>query len=265
MKQRVKKNPEIFRSEIYTNFSNIEKEVKKRWNNKRLRKKVDNFFGDKMLSIIKNKPRAVLSRSIGTPNLELKYFLDIVKETKLKPLILEYDGEFVAKNIDKYHLCRLFFFRTLKNKKTIISNTINIVNFNKDEGKYFNKIKTLWGQGIIDFHHELLHKELPKFKNKVVDFSGWFDETKKLSKYYYLYYLSLFVCHGVLFENFLIGDKQEANFIKKKFLPSFRRVEKIFGVKPLIYPLLPFENEKSPFWLSYPESMKKRVDKKMKK
>ncbi len=49
-------------------------------------------------------------------------------------------------------------------------------------------------------------------------------------------------------------------------MPSFKKIEKIFGVKPLIYPILPFEDESSTTrWLSYPESMKKRVDKKIKK
>jgi len=48
-------------------------------------------------------------------------------------------------------------------------------------------------------------------------------------------------------------------------LPSFREVERVFGVKPLIYPFLPFENEKSSVWLSYPESMQKMMGGRVKK
>jgi len=259
------KKHKAFRSKVYTNLSDLQAESKRRWNDKKLRKKVEDFFGSKMLSILQKKQRAVLSRSIGTPNLESKYFLDLSKEIKLDPLILEYSGKFVAKNKDSYHLCRLFFSRTLKNKNSVSVDTIKIVDFNKDEGKHFHKIKTVWGESLVDFHHKLLHKELPKLGSKTFNFSEWFDETKQLSDKYYLYYLSLFVCHGVLFENFLIGDKQEASFIKEKFLPSFKQVERLFGVKPLIYPLLPFEHEKSSSWLSYHESLKKHVDKKIKK
>jgi len=253
----IEKNPKAFRSEIYTSFGDLEEEIKRRWNDKKLRKKVKDFFGPKMLSVLSDKPRAILSRNIGTPNLEVKHFVDLAGEIKLDPLILEYNDKFVAKNRDKYYLCRLFFSRTSKNHKTVSADTLKTVDFNKYEGKYFNDIKTVWGESIVDFHHKLLQKELPELKGKIFNFSEWFDETRKLSKYYYLYYLSLFICHGILFENFLIGDKQELSFIEEKFLPSFREVKKIFGVKPLIYPPLPFKNEKSLFWLSYPEKRKK--------
>jgi len=253
-------NPKTFRSQIYTNFSDLKKEIEKRQNDKELKKKVEDFFGSKMLYVLLEKPQAVLSRSIGTPNLELKYFIDLTKEIGLEPLILEYNDKFVAKNKDKYHLCRLFFSRVSKNKKSAPMDTVRIVDFNKNEGRCFNDIKTLWGENIADFHHKILLEELPELENKIFDFSDWFNETRKLTDFYYLYYLSLFVCHGVLFENFLIGDKQEQNFIEKKFLPSFKEVERIFGVKPLIYPLLPFENEKNSSWLSYPESLRKKVN-----
>ncbi|MFA5888847.1 MAG: hypothetical protein WCW47_00325 [Candidatus Paceibacterota bacterium] len=261
----IEKNPKAFRSEIYTNFSDLEKEINRRWNDKELRKKVEDFFGPKMLHLMIDKPHAVLSRSVGTPNLELKYFLDLVKEIKLDPLILEYNDKFVAISKDKYHLGRLFFFRILNGNKIIPVDTLNVVDFNKDEGKCFNLINTVWGENFIDFHHRLVLEESPELKDKMFDFSDWFNETRVLSKYYYFYYLSLFVCHGVLFENFLVGDKQELNFIEEKLLPSFREVERVFGVKPLIYPFLPFENEKSSVWLSYPESMQKMMGGRVKK
>ena len=167
----------------------------------------------------------------------------------------------IVKNKDKYHLCRLFFYRQLKKGTSIPVATEKIIDFNKQEGKKFSKIKTKWGEGIVDVHHYLLYKQFPKMSGKTIDFSKWFDKTKNLSNNYYLYFLSLFICHGVLFDNFLIGDKEEKNFVKKKFLPSFKKAEKIFGVKPLIFPLLPFENEKGTHWLSYPESLKKILDK----
>lgn len=263
----VEKYAKKFRLEIYTSLSDVEKEITRRWNDKQLRKKVEDFFGTKMLDILNERPRAVLSRSIGTPNLELKYFLDLTKEVGLDPLILEYDDKFVSKNKDKYHLGKLFFSRRLKNNKIVSVDTLKIVDFNKDEGKYFNNIKTVWGESIIDFHHKLLQSEVPELKDKILNFSEWFNETRESSDFYYLYYLSLFVCHGVLFENFLVGDKQERSFINEKFLPSFREVERLFGVKPLIYPLLPFEEENNPypFWCSYPEDMEMRIGVKMRK
>ena len=251
-------------SEVYTSLSDIKRELRLRRKDKKLRMKVEKFFGHHMFSALEKSPRAVLSRTIATPDIETAYYLDLLKDVDLKPLILEYPDKFVAKNKDKYHLCRLFFCRILKNKQSIPVSTVKIVNFNKVEGKNFHNIDTVWGENIIKFHHELLNAEHPQLRGKVMDFSDWFKETRTLSKYYYLYYLSLFVCNGVLFENFLVGDKEEMGFIKDKFLPSFKEVERIFGVKPLIYPLLPLESERNPHWPSYPESIKKRVDKNMK-
>lgn len=254
-----------FRSEIYTNFGDLEREVERRWNDKVLRKKVDDFFGKKMLEVMAKKPHAVFSRTMGTPNQELKYFLDLSKEVKLEPLILEYDNKFVAKNKDSYHLCRLHFYEQLNGKGFMPFSTVKLVDFNSEEGKFFDMVETICGGKLVDFHHEILYKHFPKIKNKTYNFTKWFNATRKLTEYYYLYYLSLFVCHGVLFENFLIDDEFESDFTMKKFLPSFKKIEKMFGVKPLIYPLLPFENEKNKLWLSYPKSMRKVVDKKIKK
>lgn len=235
------------------------KEISKRRNNKKLMKKVEDFFGPLMLRVMGNEQKAVLSRTVATPNMELSYFLDISNGIGLSPLILEYPDKFVAKNPDKYHLCKLFFIRKVEGQNPILVDALKIINFNKDEGKKFDEIKTTWGEKIIDFHHRILLSEFPILSGKFVDFSNWFNRTRQLSQYYYLYYLSLFICHGVLFENFLIGDKEESSFINEKFLPSFNEVKKMFGVKPLIYSLLPFRYITNVRWYSYPEAMKKII------
>lgn len=243
-------------SKIYTPFSQIKFELEKRRKDKDLMKKVEIFFGSNMPNFMGKYPHAVLSRSIATPNVELSYFLELSKELALDPLILEFPDKLVAKNLSKYYLCKLFFFRKNKKGNSIVVDTKNIINFNKDEGKELGKITTIYGDKLIDMHHKILLSKFPELKNKFIDFSDWFSKTRYISKYYYLYFLSLFVCHGVLFENFLFEDKEEANFIKDKFLPSFKQIESLFGVKPLIYPLLPFKQATNTYWHSYPEELK---------
>jgi hypothetical protein len=250
---------------IYTPLLQIKRELSERRKNKALVKKVKDFFGDQFLGEIEDAPRAILSRTIATPNMELDLFLKLANKVRLSPLILEYPDKFVAKNVDKYHLCKLFFFRENSNGVATLANTLKIVNFNEEEGKVFGNIKTVWGEKIVDVHHKLLYIDKPALAGKVVDFSQWFSETRYLSKYYYLYYLSLFVCHGVLFENFLAADKEESRFFQEKFLPSFKEVENIFGIKPLIYQLLPLENTKNIYWHSYPESLKLILEKPLEK
>ena len=244
-------------SHIYTPLTEIKEELQKRRRNKELMQEVKRFFGSWALPEMEKDPKAVLSRTIATPNMELCHFLDLAEEVNLDPLLLEYPDKFVAKNLDKYHLCKLYFNRKTKNKSTFIADTLKIVDFNANEGRMFTEIDTVWGEKIIDVHHRVLYATFPILKNKVIDFTPWFSQTRHLTKYYYLYFLSLFVCNGVLFENFLTGDKEESSFINEKLLPSFKEVEDIFGVKPLIFPVLPLNLAISTYWYSYPESMEK--------
>ncbi len=244
-------------SQVYaSSFVGISREIDERRKNKRLMKKVEEFFGSNMPIFFGNKPRAVLSRSIATPNMEFDRFLVLSGKLGLNQLILEYPDKFVAKNLNKYHLCKLFFFGKTRKKSSILVDTFKIINFNKMEGKNFSDIKTTWRESITDVHHRFLFSAFPKLTDKVVDFSKWFNHTKTQSEYYYLFFLSLFICHGVLFENFLPNDREESDFIDKKFLPSFKEAERIFGVKPLIYQLLPKNHEDDIYWYSYPDSIK---------
>lgn len=249
-------------SYIYTSLIGVNQAIEERRKNKKLMQKIEDFFGPKMFPPLAKKPHAVLSRSIASPNMEMLYFLELAEEIELEPLILEYPDKFVAKNVDKYHLCKLYLLRKFTDKPTRVVNTLKIVDFNQNEGKMFNKIKTLWGDSIINVHHKMLHSVHPYPNFKVVDFRKWFNQSRRLSEHYYLYFLTLFVCHGVLFENFISGDKEELAFLHEKVLPSFDRVYQKFGVKPLIYPLIPFKQEKDLYWHSYPESIKKMLDEK---
>jgi hypothetical protein len=65
----------------------------------------------------------------------------------------------------------------------------------------------------------------------------------------------LFIVHGALFENFLIANKGEKDFFEKKVLPSFMEVAKYFGVKPLIFPLLPLSDENQEEWFYYKKDL----------
>jgi len=262
MKQRSKLAEDVS-SMIYMQYSSIREELDRRWNDKELRKKVEDFFGENSMDELRLEPRAVLSRTLASPNAELLYFLDIAKSLDLKPLVLEYPDKFVAKNQNKYHLARMFFYRKAADLRSFPVYAPKVIDFNEHEGKKFSEITTLWGESIAEFHHNLLFQAVPEIKGKILDFSSWFDSARISSKFYYLHFLALFVCHGVLFENFLIDDKEEDEFIREKFLPSFKEVERIFGVKPLIFPLLPFDGEKHQHWLSYHESLKKEVDDKL--
>lgn len=245
--------------EIYTPLPELTAELFRRRENSTLRRDVSSFFSKDFLEILGDEPRAILSRPIATPNMEMAHFLELASGLKLKPLILEFPDKFVAKNSEKYHLCKLSFIRERVGKNPILVDTLRIVNFNSEEGRNFADMKTTWGEGIINFHHRLLFEQYPTLRGSVSDFTGWFTHVRQLSKYYYMYYLSLFIRNGILFENFLPEDKEEAKFISKKFSPSFHAVIKQFGLQPLIFQLLPSRYCSNNRWYSYPEKMKQKI------
>lgn len=249
---------------VYTPLHEIEEEIPKRWNNEKLKKSVEDFFGSYFLEELKDSPKAVLSRPIISPNKEFRYFIDVSSDIGINPLCLEYPDKFVAKNLDKYHLARLLFEKEEKGGNRSFQ-AIRLINFNESEGKDFRDILTVSNEPLVDFHHNMLFKEFPFMEGKILDISTWFKETRSITQYYYLYFLSLFVCHGVLFENFLFKDKGESEFFIQKIWPSFQEVERIFGVKPLIYPLLPVETEKERAWLSYQDKIKSHFEDKLNK
>ncbi len=246
---------DALKQRVYTPFSEVVAELQRRREDKELRKKVEDFLGHHILKPLEGAPKAVLARSIFTPNFEFSYFMDVVGHAHLEPLLLEYHGKFVAKNQEKYHLCRLFMFSHVGKKGGMLYNTAQLVNFNTEEGKDMSEVRTISGASLVDFHHRLLESKYPGTEQRIIPFTEWFNETRYLTDHYYFYFFALFIYHGVLFENFLADDKEESAFIKSHVLPSFEKASEYFGVKPLIMPLLPIENEKFRTWLSYPKDV----------
>lgn len=250
-------------SNAYTPLKQASMELKERWNNKELRAKVEKMFGDNLPAAFKERPRLVMSRSIFTPNRELAYFFDLAKELDFEPLLLEYPDKFVSKNPTKYHLCKMYFCNKDRCSDSLHTSE-RIVDFNLHEGDKLSEVTTIWGQNLLEFHHDFLFKEYPELNNpeKLYDFLEWFNDSRTKSSYYFNY-LSLFICHGILFDNFLWEDEEELTFIKEKLEPSLFEVESMFGVKPLIYPLLPFEHQNDHHWLYYNEEQKEFIKSKL--
>ncbi len=62
-------------NKIYTPLSVAKEEIWRRWNDKALRKKVEDFLGVNLPEPFKNEPRAVMLRYIATPNFEASFFI----------------------------------------------------------------------------------------------------------------------------------------------------------------------------------------------
>lgn len=243
---------------MYSSFDEIMSELRARKQDSGLRKRVADFLGAHGFPYsVEDAPRAFFSRSVMTPNFEMAYFLDLARDLGLRPLLLEYPDKFVAKNPTKYHLTNIHFHEDAR--RFALAPGVKIGDISAMEGKRMRDAKTHKGESLLDFHHRLLFKAYPELEGSVVDFYDWFNLTRGKGADYYLCYLALFVCDGVLFENFLQGDREETAFVLEKILPSFNRACEIFGVRPLVFPLLPIEYERQNDWLAYPNPIKEHI------
>lgn len=244
----------LFNETVYTPLSKAVEILKERQNDKDLIKKVEDFLKGNMPEPMKDlNLYAVQFRQIATPNYEGLRFLSIAGEYDLKPLICEYhDDILVSNNPYKYSLGMLHF----SNNRPDQNEYMKIVDFSKYNGKSIRNISTLWEESLVNFHKNLfsvVNKEPLLF-----DASPWFQENGGKASLYYKNLLALFICHGILFENFSPNGK-EREFSKNIVLPAIIDVLKLFGCKPLIVPLEPLDMEDDKHWFSYPPLIKESV------
>lgn len=233
---------------VYTPPLEAKEEIWKRWNDHALRQEVEAFLGEVPLDMQK-EPRAVLFRQLMTPNYECTQFLDSARALQLKPLGWEYlEDIFLTINKDKAYLGKMRF-----RSQPINGNGIRhrrVIRLNENEKRKFTEIKTLWGENFVDFHHRILTQRITGLQ--LFDASQWYASKGGKAKEYYEYFMALFICHGILFENF-ITDEREREFSLSVVEPSIDKIENRFGIKPLIIQLS-LENERC-----YPADMEDEV------
>lgn len=240
---------------IYTPLNVAKKEIWRRWNDENLKKKVADYLGD-IPEPFKNGPRAVLSRHVISPNMEFNYFYNLAKEIELEPLGLEgVIDNFCTANPDKSSLGKMPIIKIKKGCEGYAEKRyFRAIDLGKNEGEKICDIKTLWGENFVEFHHRILNSLFPDIE--IFDDFIWFKKNNcSISpESYYSRFLSFFLCFGVLFENFYL-DRNEIKFTNEVVVPNFLSIEKKFGVKPLIVPLAPLEDETSFYWQCYPDSL----------
>ena len=175
----------------------------------------------------------------------------------LKPVNLEYlHDKYLSCNPAKFYLGKMCFFK--KNNSNGDGNISHeyLIDFKKSEDMPLDKVETLWGENLVEFHHQILKSS--KSNIDMFDISKWYEKKGGRARMYMKYYLALFICHGILFENYLT-QKNEKNFTYNVVIPAFKEVEKLFGLKPLIVPIMPSMEKDEVYWWSYPDQIKKHI------
>ena len=257
--ERLTSNKKVFNEFVYTPLDEAIVELVKRSKDKSI-KSIDN-----PMAHMKAELKAIIFRHIATPNYEIRRFIGLVDGTSvLKPVVLEYlDDKFTNINEWKHSLGKLSFYKGRDSKGGFKTESKSIIDFNKSNGKSISSLKTLWGQSLVDFHHEKFKAVYPKHNKNTFDMSDWLNKNGHSAKNYYISFLKIFIKHGILFEDFLLNG-QELEFTKKIILPALLKIRKETGLKPLIVSLESAEIDNNKFWLSHPFEDKIEVMKKLK-
>ncbi|HEY9480806.1 MAG TPA: hypothetical protein VIR98_01065 [Candidatus Paceibacterota bacterium] len=256
---------EAFNAFIYTPLDKAIEELRSRNADESLGARMRDSVAIRIPEPLSDGPKAVLFRQVTTPNYELRRFVSIADAVcGLQPLFWEYrKDKFTSNNDVKKALGKLSFFFGKGKKGGSKIERLNVIDFNSYNGKKIDEVKTLWGQPLVDFHRELFENTYPKLDTAVFyDASDWFATSGGAAKGYYENFLSLFVKHAVLFENFML-DMKEVGFTREIFLPAFLRIMKATGVKPLIVALEPTDIEGEEFWMCHPHTSLDYVKKKL--
>lgn len=235
---------------------NAEIKIWQRWDNIALRMEMEKFIGF-VPKAFRDQPRAMLARQVASPNHENFRFSELALSTGLKPLWWTYSGDvFCTASKEKIHWGKMVFYRGKDKNGDPMRANISVIDFHASDKKPFTEIMTNWGEGFIDFHKRIFTSSFPN--SEIWDATPWYLERGQEPKKYYLYYLALFVCHGILFENFLETGKEQPlteNIVK----PAIAEIEKRFGLRPLIVPLLPLKEENNLYWMWYPQYFESEV------
>lgn len=250
---------------LYTPLEIAKDEIWKRWNDQSLKDEVEKFLGYDMPDFLKSDPRLILARTIASPNKEAVCFSRTAQKMNLKPLFVEYlSDKFVSGNIDKYCLSKLVFYDGKGRNGGDKVSKCSIVDICGVDGNPMYTIKTMWGGGLVDFHHQMFQEMMPA-EYDYFDISPWLLSHGGKAKEYYKHYLGMFLCHHVLAEVFLSYNKAESKFMEEVFESSFDELEHLFGIKPLIVPVFHESRVKSILddsmetWMYYHESMKQLI------
>lgn len=226
-------------------------ELERRRNDKDLQKKVEEYFKDVGIpKEFQGEPKLVMFRQLATPNIEVSRFLITADGVDMDPLFVEYyEDKFTSNNAWKKYLGKLAFYEGVGKKGGEKISYKTIIDFSKYDGEIISDVETLWGQKLIDFHHSLFTMNYEHVHGGLFwEGSEWFKKAGGNAIGYYNFFLALSIRHSILFDNFMLNE-DEYLFSKSVFLPSFIRLHKYFGIKPLIVQLSPTVIETAEFWL----------------
>lgn len=242
--------------EIYTSAEDAINELKNRWNDKELEDKVKDYLGNDIPSILNDCPHLVIFRNIVISDNESGRLVNLAKDFNIKVAGLEFTADkFVAFNFDKYTMAIMFIKDGKQGNGLERIYKKKLIDLRSSEGKKFSEINTLWGESLVDFHHNILYEKYPGFIENIIDLSSWLKRNGGNAKKYYDKFVTLLIRNCILCENFEF-EGSEGEFTKNVFIPAFKKNKDLFGLKPLIVKIAPEDYKNNNSWWYHDSDVK---------
>lgn len=185
-----------------------------------------------------SKPTAVIGRP-AIFRIESVLVIHMAESHGMDISWLTYDDDrYVDASKVKRSLVQPYFADKLDKKGNFISHRVRLIeNLRPIQLVELSKIISDDGVSVLSLHRERLLQAYPNVH--ISDMSHWAKSLGGNALAYYEAYLSLFVSHAILFEDYHGGESGEglSSFTKQVFEPAFANVTQRFGVKPIVVKL----------------------------
>ena len=225
---------------MYVSISEAVVELKNRQQTG-MREQVEHWWGQKgwpkppkaILNGCDNK--AVFSRHVPTARYEDLCFWQMATNASLAPTLFNYTVDrFVSVSSFKRSLLQHFVCDGRGRNGNPRTKKITLSNITKHDGRSrLSEIRISNGEKLVAYHENRARAFMPG--TLIVDGSPWLAQFGSAQKYYPAF-LSLFIAHAVLFEDYHGGESGNKldDFTIGVFEPAWHQVHENFGIQPLI-------------------------------
>lgn len=191
-------------------------------------------------------PIAGFGRAVATRRYEDMLFSLYASRLGFRPVWMEYTESTLSTHspFKRSLLQPVFYVKHGKNNGMVVE-TRKLAPLQNNRTKRLSEIMLDSGDSLIEYHHRL-HRLFGFEERAIVDLSKFYGQFGGAAQYYTAY-LSFFLAHAVLFEDYHGGEEAGADldlFTENIFLPAFRELQNIFGVSPMVVQMPWHENLK---------------------
>lgn len=222
---------------VYYTEEEAKRELLLRRENRELKKRVEDVLGY-LPDGFPCEPFAGVLVSVASATLYEVHFKERAEGMGLRTLWLEYlDDVLIPENPDKKPLWNIILFHGYGRKGGPKLERFNLLGDpHEQRGKPIRGLITPRGD-LVRLHRQFRYEIFsPEIANSTIDMSSWLKYHGGNAERYYAAVLTLFVWHGILFEDLhaLRGGVALEYFRRNVVEPALKRAKEVLGVPPIV-------------------------------